>query len=85
MGTVCINVHWLSLVQFKQLYISEILEKAKTNRLFKLSGVKSMNQLHYDVEKDVAFCNMCTRADHESKFPFGSKWDLALLSKGYNL
>ena len=39
--------------------------------------------LHYDFEKDAAFCHLCMKASVEGKFLTSSKRDPAFISKGF--
>ena len=56
--------------------------KGKDERSFRPECNK-YEWLHYDAEKDAAFCYLCMRADHEKKFLFSTKRDPAFLSKGF--
>ena len=56
----------------------------KDERSFRADWCDKYEWLHYDAEKDAAFCYLCMRADHERKFLFSTKRDPAFLSKGFN-
>ncbi len=53
-------------------------------RSFRAEWCDSFNWLHYDVGKDVAFCYLCMRAQHEKKFLASTKRDPAFISKGFS-
>ena len=39
--------------------------------------------LHYDVDKDAAFCYLCMRCEAEKKFLVSTKWELEFIYKGF--
>ena len=39
--------------------------------------------LHYDVDKDAAFCYLCMKCQLEKKFLASTKWDQAFISRGF--
>ena len=54
----------------------------KGERFFRADWCDKYPWLHYDVQKDVAFCHLCMTAEHENKFLSSTKRDPAFISKG---
>ena len=55
----------------------------KGERSFRSEWCTKYPWLHYDVEKDAAFCYLCMRATQEGKFLTSSKRDPAFLKRGF--
>ena len=52
-------------------------------RSFRAEWCQENNWLHYDIEKDAAFCYLCMKCEHEKKFLSSKKREPAFISKGY--
>ena len=52
-------------------------------RPFRAEWCEKFPWLHYDVKNDAAFCYLCMKAAHESKFLTSSKREPAFISKGF--
>ena len=50
---------------------------------FRAEWCQENDWLHYDVDKDAAFCYLCMKCEHEKKFLSSKKREPALISKGY--
>ena len=51
--------------------------------LFRAEWCEKFPWLHYDVQKDIAVCHMCMRAELEKKFLASTKRDAAFIMKGF--
>ena len=56
----------------------------KTERSFRAEWYEHFPWLHYNVEKDAAFCYVCMRASLEEKFLISTKREKAFISTGFN-
>ena len=55
----------------------------KAARSFRAEWCESFPWLHYNIEKDAAFCHLCMTADHDGKFLACTKREPAFVSRGF--
>ena len=57
--------------------------KGKDERSFRADWCDKYEWLHYNADKDAAFCYLCMKTDHERKFLASTKRNQAFLSRGF--
>ena len=55
----------------------------KTTRSFRPEWCITFPWLHYNTEKDAAFCHLCMTTEHEGKFHGSMRRDPAFIARGY--
>ena len=77
--SLCSQFHLSRLFKF----LKRTFGKNGQKRSFRAEWCQTYKWLHYDVDKDAAFCYLCMQAEHEMKFLASRKREPAFFSTGY--
>ncbi|KAL5515338.1 hypothetical protein EMCRGX_G000491 [Ephydatia muelleri] len=68
----------VTLILPKRMFGSKKVESA-----FRANWCQQFPWLHYNIDRDAAFCHVCMQADNESKFSSSSKMESSFITDGF--